>query len=57
MFCATLTFVFPLMTARMPTWSIFALFGAFMVIHILWAAFVVPETKGKALEDISLQRD
>ena len=54
MFCATLTFVFPLMTARMPTWSIFALFGAFMVFHIFWAIFVVPETKGKALEEINL---
>ena len=54
MFCATLTFVFPLMTARMPTWSIFALFGTFMVFHIFWAIFVVPETKGKALEEINL---
>ena len=55
MFCATLTFVFPLMTARMPTWSIFALFGTFMVFHMFWAVFVVPETKGKALEEINLQ--
>ena len=54
MFCATLTFVFPLMTAKMPTWSIFALFGTFMVFHIFWAVFVVPETKGKSLEDINL---
>jgi len=52
MFCATLTFVFPLMTAKMPTWSIFALFGTFMVFHIFWAVFVVPETKGKVLEEI-----
>ena len=54
MFCATLTFVFPLMTAKMPTWSIFALFGTFMVFYIFWAIFVVPETKGKALEEINL---
>ena len=54
MFCATLTFVFPLMTAKMPTWSIFALFGTFMVFHLLWAIFIVPETKGKALEEIKL---
>ena len=54
MFCATLTFVFPLMTAKMPTWSIFALFGTFMVFHIIWAVFVVPETKGKSLEEINL---
>ena len=54
MFCATLTFVFPLMTARMPTWSIFALFGALMVFHLFWAMFAVPETKGKSLEEITL---
>ena len=54
MFCATLTFVFPLMTAKMPTWSIFALFGTFMVFHLFWAIFVVPETKGKVLEEIRL---
>ena len=54
LFPATLTFVFPLMTAKMPTWSIFALFGTFMVLHIFWAIFIVPETKGKALEDINL---
>ena len=54
MFCATLTFVFPLMTAKMPTWSIFALFGTFMVFHLFWAIFVVPETKGKVLEEIKL---
>ena len=54
MFCATLTFVFPLMTVKMPTWSIFALFGTFMVFHIFWAVFVVPETKGRELEEINL---
>ena len=54
MFCATLTFVFPLMTAKMPTWSIFALFGTFMVLHLFWAIFIVPETKGKVLEEINL---
>jgi len=52
-FCAALTFVFPLMAAKMPTWSIFALFGVFMVAHLLWALFLVPETKGRELEDIN----
>ena len=52
--CAALTFVFPLMTARMPTWSIFALFGVFMVVHLFWAIFIVPETKGRTLEEIKL---
>ena len=53
MFCAALTFVFPLMTAKMPTWSIFALFGTFMVFHLVWAVLVVSETNGKALEEIA----
>ena len=49
-FCAALTFVFPLMAAKWPTWSIFAFFGVCLVAHLLWAAFVCPETRGKALE-------
>ena len=50
-FCATLTFVFPLMAAKWPTWSIFAFFGVCLVAHLLWAAFICPETKGRALEE------
>ena len=49
-FCAALTFVFPLMAVKWPTWSIFAFFGVCLVAHLLWAAFVCPETRGKALE-------
>lgn len=49
-FCAALTFVFPLMAAKWPTWSIFAFFGVCLVAHLLWAAFICPETRGKALE-------
>ena len=54
MFCASLTFVFPLMTANIPPWGIFAIFGAFMVAHIVWAVFIVPETKGQVLEEMKL---
>ena len=50
-FCAALTFVFPLMAAKWPTWSIFAFFGVCLVAHLLWAAFICPETKGCALEE------
>ena len=50
-FCAALTFVFPLMAAKWPTWSIFAFFGVCLVAHLLWATFVCPETKGRALEE------
>lgn len=49
-FCAALTFVFPLMATKWPTWSIFAFFGMCLIAHLLWAAFVCPETRGKALE-------
>ena len=49
-FCAALTFVFPLMAAKWPTWSIFAFFGLCLVAHLAWAALICPETRGKALE-------
>jgi len=49
MFCAALTFVFPLMAASWPTWTIFAFFGTCLVLHLAWAAFVCPETKGREL--------
>ena len=49
--CAALTFVFPLMAAKWPTWSIFAFFGVCLVAHLLWAVFICPETKGKALDE------
>ena len=54
LFAAILTFVFPIMAARLPPASIFGIFGALMVLHLLWAIFVVPETKGRRLEDIRL---
>ena len=50
-FCAALTFVFPLMAAKWPTWTIFAFFGVCLVAHLLWAIFVCPETRGRALEE------
>ena len=53
-FCASLTFIFPLMVKAMPTWLVFSTFGAFMALHLLWAIYVVPETKGRALEEIRL---
>ena len=54
MFCAVLTFVFPWMAAKWPPWSIFAFFGACLVLHLMWAVFVCPETKGKSLEEIEI---
>ena len=54
LFAAILTFVFPVMAARLPPAAIFGIFGALMVLHLLWASFAVPETKGRRLEDIRL---
>ena len=53
-FAAALTFVFPTMAARMAPAAIFGFFGAMMVLHLLWVRYMVPETKGRALEEINL---
>ena len=54
LFAAILTFAFPVMAANLSPAAIFGVFGAFMVLHLLWAMFAVPETKGRPLEDIKL---
>ena len=51
---ALLTFVFPAMAAAWAPSAIFAFFGMCLVAHLFWAIFICPETKGKALEEISL---
>lgn len=48
-FAALITFLFPMVVDKVPTWSLFAFFGVMMVFHFLWALLVVPETKGKEL--------
>ena len=53
-FAAMLTFAFPIMAANLSPALIFGIFGTFMILHLLWAIFVVPETKGRPLEDIRL---
>ena len=61
-FAALVAYCFPLFAGRsddpssalVPTWAIFAFFLLMMVFHLLWALFVVPETKGKKLEEINL---
>ena len=50
-FCAALTFVFPAMAASWAPASIFTFFGVGLCIHLLWAIFICPETKGKKLEE------
>ena len=54
LFAAILTFAFPVMAANLSPAAIFGIFGAFMVLHLVWAIFAVPETKGRPLEDIRL---
>ena len=48
-FAALITFVFPMVVNKVPTWSLFAAFGVMMVFHFVWAWVAVPETKGKEL--------
>ena len=50
-FCAVLTFVFPAMAASWAPASIFSFFGVCLCVHLLWAIFICPETKGKKLEE------
>ena len=54
LFAAMLTFAFPVMAAKLSPAAIFGTFGVFMVLHLLWALKVVPETKGRRLEDIQV---
>ena len=52
-FAALVALVFPIAAESVPAWSVFAFFGVMMVAHLLWAWFIVPETKGRPLEDIA----
>ena len=52
-FAALVALFFPIAAERIPAWAIFASFGVMMVFHLLWAWFVVPETRGCRLEDIA----
>ena len=53
-FAALVALMFPMAADGVPAWAIFGFFGVMMVFHFLWALFVVPETKGRPLEDIRL---
>lgn len=50
---AIITMVFPIAVVKTIPEVIFGVFGTFMVLHLLWAIFIVPETKGKSLEQLS----
>lgn len=49
---ALITLVFPIAAARFAPEVIFGFFLVMMVLHLLWAIFLVPETKGRQLEDM-----
>lgn len=53
-FAAVVSLTFPMAVGAVPPWAIFGFFGMMMVLHLLWAIFLVPETKGRRLEDIKL---
>ena len=52
-FAALVALFFPIAAEAVSAWMIFAFFGVMMVAHLLWAWLVVPETKGRPLEDIA----
>lgn len=53
-FAALLTLFFPKMAELLEPGTIFAFFGGMMVLHLLWVIFLVPETKGRRLEEKNL---
>lgn len=53
-FAALLTTYFPTMVEQFAPQYVFLFFGGMMVLQLLWVIFLVPETKGIPLEDMSL---
>ena len=54
-FAALLTAFFPSMVTAFAPAQVFGFFCFMMVLHLLWATFLVPETKGVPLESIERQ--
>ncbi len=51
-FAALLTTFFPEMVTSFAPGDVFRFFCFMMVLHLLWVKFMVPETKGRSLEEI-----
>ena len=51
-FAASLTLVFPALVSRFAPGAVFGFFAFMMVLQLVWVAAMVPETKGRPLEDI-----
>jgi len=53
MFAALLTLVFPIVIRNVDAGYIFAFFAFMMILQLIWVKVMVPETRGKSLEEIS----
>jgi hypothetical protein len=51
-FAASMTLLFPIAIRNVDAGFIFAFFSFMMIIQLIWVRFMVPETKGKTLEEI-----
>jgi sugar porter (SP) family MFS transporter len=54
-FAALLTTFFPKMVTAFAPGYVFAFFAGMMVLQLVWVKFMVPETKGVALEDMAVR--
>lgn len=52
-FAAGLTLVFPIFIAKFDVGYMFGFFCFMMIVQILWALVMMPETKGKTLEELA----
>ena len=53
MLAAALTLIMPAVLESVPPVAIFLSFAAMMAVQLIWVRAVMPETKGRALEDIA----
>lgn len=53
-FAALIAFTFPKLAESFSQSAIFAFFLVMMVLHLIWILTLVPETKGKVLEEIKI---
>jgi len=51
-FAALITMLGEVVIENFPSWMIFAVFAAFMVLQLLFTHFMMPETKGISLEEL-----
>lgn len=51
-FAALLTLLFPIVIKKIDAGYIFGFFWLMMVLQLVWVRFMMPETKGKSLEEI-----